>query len=283
MRKLIFLLVVFIAPICSFSQTVFDKELNSVSLDLAGKLKAINKTKVVVLYTTDINKAQTTIGKYIADGISVDIVNSQGDFQVFDRDNLDAIAGAKKLISEGYIDVTRAKEIGRLLSVDVIIVGTYTVLSNTVRLTLKSLDANTGFVIAASAKDLPLDADTRVLLFNGGGGSDGNNNHKVDNKIVEAPEEQPTTGVITVNNKIRANLQILLSTETVEPANFGKKYFELTIATNSSDNFDNIAPGIYYLCAVFSRYDYRGCVFNKRIVVQEGKTVVVNINSIGNN
>jgi TolB-like protein len=164
MNKLFFLLFLFLLPFQLFSQTEFDKALNSISTDLSEKLNVLNKKRIVVLYATDVNKSQTTIGKYLADGISVDIVNNPGAFQVFNRDNLEAIAGAKKLIAEGYINAAKAKELGQMLSVDVIVVGTYTVLSNSVKLTLKALDSSSGFVIAASSKDLPLDADARALL-----------------------------------------------------------------------------------------------------------------------
>jgi len=54
--------------------------------------------------------------------------------------------------------------LGKLLSVEAIIIGNYTVLSNTIKLTLKALDSNTGFVIAASMKDLPIDGDAGALL-----------------------------------------------------------------------------------------------------------------------
>ncbi|MBK6621327.1 MAG: hypothetical protein IPG32_10785 [Saprospirales bacterium] len=58
----------------------------------------------------------------------------------------------------------KAKELGKLLSVDAIITGTYTVLSNTIKLSLKALDSSNGFVIASSIKDLPIDGDAGALL-----------------------------------------------------------------------------------------------------------------------
>lgn len=146
------------------AQGTFDKALGEISADLSAKLSQKDKKKVVVLYVTDINKTQTMAGKYMGDQISVSIVNNPGNFMVFDRENLSGIAEANKLIADGYIDVDKAKELGKLLSVEAIIVGNYTVLSNTIKLTLKALDSNNGFVIAASAKDLPIDADAGALL-----------------------------------------------------------------------------------------------------------------------
>jgi len=146
------------------SQSAFDKGLSDISSDISDKLKVLDKKKVVVLYITEIDKQMTSAGKYMADVISVNLVNNPGTFSVFDRDNLDGIEDAKKLYAEGYIDEDRAQKLGKILKVDVIIVGSYTLLSNTIKLTLKALDSENGFVIAASMKDLPLNADAGALL-----------------------------------------------------------------------------------------------------------------------
>lgn len=150
--------------VVTYSQETFKKSLEAISTDLCSKMSEKGKKKVVVLFVTDINKAQTTAGKYMADVVSFYIVNNQSGFSVFDRENLSGIAEAKKLIAEGYIDVNNAKQLGKILSVEAIVVGNYTVLSNSISLTLKALDVNDGFVIAQSMKDLPIDNDAGALL-----------------------------------------------------------------------------------------------------------------------
>lgn len=164
MKKIISLVFFVFIALSIFPQSKFDKSLVEISSDLSTKLNKKEKKKVVVLYITDINKTTTVAGKYLADVISVNIVNDTANFQVFDRENLSGIAEANKLITEGYIDVDKTKELGKLLSVDAIIIGNYTVLSNTIKLTLKALDSSNGFVIAASMKDLPIDGDAGALL-----------------------------------------------------------------------------------------------------------------------
>lgn len=150
---------------CSiFSQNTFDQSLNEISSEIANKLNLKNKKKIVVLYVTDISKTQTVAGKYIADVVSVNIVNDENNFEVFDRENLSGIAEAKKMMAEGYIDANKAKELGKILAVDAIVIGNYTVLSSTLKLTLKALDVNSGLVITASMKDLPITNDSGSLL-----------------------------------------------------------------------------------------------------------------------
>lgn len=164
MKKISLLLLTAIISMNCFAEIAFNTALREVSADLAQKLNAKGKKRVVVLYVTDINKSKTIAGKYIANKISENIVNDPANFQVFDRDNLEGIAEVNKLVAEGYLDQTKTQEIGRLLSVDVIVVGTYTILSNTMQLTTKGIDVNSALVMANSSKEIILDNDAGALL-----------------------------------------------------------------------------------------------------------------------
>ncbi len=164
MKKIILLFLTGLLSMNCFAEIAFNAALKEVSADLAQKLNAKNKKRVVVLYVTDINKSKTVAGKYIANKISENIVNDPANFQVFDRDNLEGLAEVNKLVAEGYLDQTKTQEIGRLLSVDVIVVGTYTILSNTMQLTTKGIDVNSALVIANSSKEIILDNDAGALL-----------------------------------------------------------------------------------------------------------------------
>jgi hypothetical protein len=146
------------------SQESFKKSLEVISTDLCSKISEKGKKKIVVLFVTDISKSPSALGKHIADVVSFYAVNNKSGFSVFDRENLSGITEAKKLIAEGYIDVNNTKQLGKLLAVEAILVGNYTVLANTVSLTLKALDVNDGFVIAQSLIELPIDKDAGALL-----------------------------------------------------------------------------------------------------------------------
>jgi len=203
MKNYIIIAFISVFTCSAFSQSTFDISLNEISLDIANKLTLKNKKKIVVLYVTDINKAQTVAGKYIADVISVNIVNDQGNFQVFDRENLTGIVEAKKMIAEGYIDADRAKELGKILAVDAIVIGNYTVLTTTLKLTLKALDVNSGFVIAASMKDVPITTDAGALLGITVGTGDNNANRGFNNRPLNSSESYNNPE--TVNKDCEAN------------------------------------------------------------------------------
>jgi len=223
MKNFLFMGVFSLVAFSAFPQSTFDKSLNEVSVDIADKLSQKNKKKIVVLYITDINKAQTIAGKYIADVISVNIVNNQGNFEVFDRENLSGIVEAKKLMAEGYIDANGAKELGKILAVDAIIIGNYTVLTTTLKLTLKALDVNNGFVIAATMKDLPITNDAGALLGINVGSNAGVQNNRGFNTPVQSNEnynnpqtvnkecEQNNTGDFCFMNTTNFQLSVRLS------------------------------------------------------------------------
>ncbi len=69
MKQLCSILFLAFISLTTFAQGAFDKSIAEFSTDLADKLSQKGKKKVVVLYITDINKATTVAGKYIADVI----------------------------------------------------------------------------------------------------------------------------------------------------------------------------------------------------------------------
>ncbi len=253
MKKNVSLIFLILFSLSSFAQSAFDKALKDISSDLAEKLSTKEKKKVVVLYITDINKSATVAGKYLADNISYNIVNDSRNFVVFDRDNLSEIAAAKSLMGRGYITVDEAKDLGKTLSVDAIIVGNYTVLSNTIKLSIKALDSNNGFVIAASMKDLPLNSDAGALLGinvttdgennNSNRGFNGqpiNSNEQINNpETVNKECALKHTGDYCFTNNTSKNLSVI-----IDPTNMGAS--KLTLSPGQTQCFYSLHVGAHY-------------------------------------
>lgn len=237
----------------SYSQSAFDKALLEISSDISNKLNVKAKKRVVVLFITDINKQTTIAGKYLANIISINIVNDVGNFQVFDRENLNSIAEANKLIAEGYIDVDKTKELGKLLEVDAIIIGNYTILSATMKLTTKALDAMTGFVIAAAMKDLPLDNDAGALLgintsFSVGSTDLNNSNRGFNNVPLNSNESYNNPETVNKACEINKTGDYCFTNKTSKDLVVDVYYdayaaSTLTLGANQTQCFYNIAEG----------------------------------------
>ncbi len=222
--KLLIALLGISIQITGISQDNSKKTLEIISNELSNKMTLKGKKKVVVLFVTDNNKVQTNFGKYIADVVSYYIVNDPNNFSVFDRENLSGIVEAKKLISEGYIDAINAKQLGKILSVDAIIIGNYIVLSKTISLTLKALEVSDGFVISQILKEVPIDNDVASLLgispldeegnniTNKGFNRPLNNNENYNNPTSVSPEcFANNTGDYCFENKLRAEVTVYIS------------------------------------------------------------------------
>ena len=161
----------------------------------------------------------TIPGKYIADNIAVDIVNNPGYFEVIDRHHLDQIMKEAKLNSEGYIDETTAKKLGKILAVDAIITGTYTVLSDKIKLTIIVLDAETAKDIASAKTYLPLDNDACALLGINCSTANSNSSQRATNNIGSRGFNAPVQSGEDYNNPETVN-------NNCKTQNFGDYCFE---------------------------------------------------------
>ncbi|MFN8353435.1 MAG: FlgO family outer membrane protein [Spirosomataceae bacterium] len=157
MKKLLLLSVVFIClGLDATAQEEFDNKLSAVSNDIATKLNNKGIKTVAVSTFTNLDGQVTHLGKYIAEEFSVNLSNSSGSFALMDRNHLQQILAEHKLKSDGLIDPATAKELGKWVNVDAIVIGTIEVLTEKVRLVVKVLDIKTTFIIGASRGDLPM-------------------------------------------------------------------------------------------------------------------------------
>ena len=69
-----------------------------------------------------------------------------------------------QLNSEGYIDETTAKQLGKIKAVDAIITGTFSVLNTTIKARVKVLDTETALQFAAKMTSLPLNENVASYL-----------------------------------------------------------------------------------------------------------------------
>lgn len=95
-------------------------------------------------------------------------------YRVIDRTHLKAILQEHKLAASGVIDPATARQLGKLAGVDTLITGTLTPLGDSVRLSVKALDAETAAMVAATALNIPRTSAIDDLLGRAvaGGGQD---------------------------------------------------------------------------------------------------------------
>ena len=246
MRNIVSTFIFLLMIIQTIGQTTFEESINEISTDISAKLLNKNLRKVVVLYVTDLSKTQTMAGKYIADIVSINIVNDPGNFKVFDRENLPEIVEAKKLMDEGYIDANSAKELGKILAVDAILIGNYTVFSSTLKLTIKALDVENGFVVAASMKDLRLTTDLGILLGININSDNANLNRGFNNQPINSSEDYNNPGTVNPDCKEKntGDYCFVNNTKLTLIVRI-KRYTELTLNPGQTQCFYNQLAGTY--------------------------------------
>ena len=141
-----------------------DKELSDLATKLATLTKDNGKKKVSVLDFTDLNGAESELGKYIAEELTVNLVMVKKDFSVLDRANLRKILAEHKLTATGLVDPENAKKLGQFAGVDALILGTIIPKSQKITLTAKIITTDTAEIVGAAKAEFKEDDTAQKLL-----------------------------------------------------------------------------------------------------------------------
>jgi TolB-like protein len=126
-----------------------DKETAGLAERIGRALVAKGKKKVAVTDFVDLQGRPTELGRFLAEQLSVELVNAPG-ISVMDRANLRSILAEHKLSEEGLVNPETAKQLGQFAGVDVILIGTVTSLDANVAVTVKAVSTDTAEIVAAS-------------------------------------------------------------------------------------------------------------------------------------
>jgi TolB-like protein len=147
-------------------------ELRTLATGLAEDIQASGKKTIAVVDFTDLQGNPTELGRYLAEELSVAMARTHKGFEVIDRAHLKAILTEHKLAASGLIDPATAKKLGQISGADVLLTGTMTPFSESVRIAVKALATDTARIIGADTAELPKTATIIELIGHGVGGKD---------------------------------------------------------------------------------------------------------------
>jgi len=150
------------------TQLALAQDLKTVSSSLSSRIAASGRKTVAVIDFTDLQGNVTELGRFLAEELSVDLVNDARGFEVIDRTHLKSILQEHKLATTGVIDPQTARKLGQIAGVDGLVIIP---LGDSVRLSVKVLDTSTAKMIAASTVEVPKTKAIEDLLARGIGGT----------------------------------------------------------------------------------------------------------------
>jgi TolB-like protein len=163
--------VAFLAP--AYPQDL-DRETANLAARISNVLVSKGKNKIAVIDFVDLQGRPTELGRFIAEQLSVELVNVSG-VSVMDRANLRSILAEHKLSEEGLVNPQTAKQLGQFAGVDAILTGSITSLDNSVSLTVKAISTDTAEIAAAGRITFVKTREVQQLLIRGVAGNESAN------------------------------------------------------------------------------------------------------------
>lgn len=137
-----------------------------IAQSFATELATDQPRKVAVVDPIDPTGKITAFGRFVAEEVTNALIKQKPkNLTVIDRLYLDRILQEQKLTLSGLVsDANALQQVGKIAGIDILILGTYFELGNSVRLSLKALDVRTAQVVAAANTTVDLDTATANLL-----------------------------------------------------------------------------------------------------------------------
>lgn len=158
-RRVLILIAILILFMPVYS-SAYEKEIKGISATITESIAKSGKKTIAVVDFTGLQGNVTELGRFLAEELSVELVNAALGFSVIDRAHLKSILTEHKLSISGITDPKAVKKLGQIAGVDAIITGTVTPLENSIRVTTKVIATDTANVIAAAKCDI---AKTRAI------------------------------------------------------------------------------------------------------------------------
>lgn len=125
----------------------YEKEIEQLSSEMAGKIAGKGKKTIAVVDFTDLEGNVTQLDRMVAEDFSVALAGAGKGFKVIERTHINRIIKEKKLSETGLIDTDTVRKLGKFIAVDALVTGTVTPFGDNMRVTVKILDTETAELI----------------------------------------------------------------------------------------------------------------------------------------
>ncbi len=136
----------------SSSQDPFENSIASLSKIITDSLNNSGKKQIAVTSITESDNRGQNLREYIRESVEEYVhANSKG-YKVLERQKLQLVLDEQKVSSEAIINDSTRVKLGRLFGVDAIVLGSITLTTNEIKLSLRAIDIVTGEIIALKSQ-----------------------------------------------------------------------------------------------------------------------------------
>lgn len=141
-----------VTPVALWAQPDLDEAIAAMTAKLSEKVHT-EKT-VAVLNFTNLQGAETELGRFLAEEFSISLMNSSESLRVVDRSRVDFLLKEHGLKVSGLVDPSNAIQLGKVAGIQALVTGTITPYGNNLRLTVKVIDIETASILAAAREEI---------------------------------------------------------------------------------------------------------------------------------
>jgi len=127
--------------------------------EVAGKLvaalEARGRKRVAMAGISTVEGKETKLGKYLTDKLLTRLVEQGPSLSFIERSALKKVVLEQKFTHSGLADPATTAELGRLIGAEALVLGTVTVLAESVDVNVRAVDAQTAAILGTADTELP--------------------------------------------------------------------------------------------------------------------------------
>jgi len=202
---LTFLIFAFIIIFISGQSIAYERELKELSANMISKIDQSGKKSIAVTDFTGLQGEVTELGRFIAEELSIELMNNVKKFEIIDRNHLKSIMKEHKFALSGLVDPKTIKEIGKIVGVDAIITGSVIPFGDNIKVTCKVIATDTARVISAGKINIAKTKAIDDLLVKEIGDGSKSKSESNAHKIPEGPKYVQDNNLNTDKSKFILN------------------------------------------------------------------------------
>jgi TolB-like protein len=242
--------------------------------DLADTLSKVEKrlpNKTIAIYGFEvIGRPNDSYAKFATEKLTHYIV-ANGDLMVVERSRIDQILKEQSLSMTGAVDAGTAAKIGKILSVDAVIIGTIHATERDVEFIARVIQSEKGIILASANEKLVTD----TYSGDDNGGIDQNDNEVIDNSKNSITIIKPSKTIFTRFEQVTISYSGLPGnqndwitlTKTSEPDTTYGDWFYTYGQRSGTYSFKISEPGDYEV-RVYYDWPNGGYIVQKRIKIK---------------